>query len=195
MSGKRNLGAENVLYPSLTVIVGAVVNGRPNFMAVAHVGIMNHDTPQYISVGVNKGHHTGPGIHEHREFSVNIPGEGLLVETDYVGLVSGRNTDKSGVFELYRGELEHAPLIAACPVAMECRLRQVVDFPKHDVFIGEIVATHADPAVLAENGKVDIARVRPLLFDFSSVAYWSLGQRLAGAWDAGKAMKRAAREG
>lgn len=195
MSEKKNLGAENVLYPSLTVIVGAVSGGRPNFMAVAHVGIMNHDTPQYISVGINKGHFTTPGIHEHREFSVNIPGEDLLVKTDYVGLVSGRNTDKSGLFTLYRGQLEHAPLIAECPVSMECRLHRVVDFPKHDVFIGEIVATHADPAVLGDTGKVDIAKVRPLLFDFSSVAYWSLGSRLAGAWDAGKALKRAGREG
>ena len=32
----------NALYPSLTTIVGAKVDGRPNFLAVAHVGIMNH---------------------------------------------------------------------------------------------------------------------------------------------------------
>ncbi|MBA4358793.1 MAG: flavin reductase family protein, partial [Desulfovibrio sp.] len=117
---KRNLGPVNALYPSLTTIVGAVVQGRPNFLAVAHVGIMNHGQPQYLSFGINKTHHTGQGILEHREFSVCIPGEGLVVETDYVGLVTGKNTDKSQVFELFRGELEHAPLIQGCPVCMEC---------------------------------------------------------------------------
>lgn len=190
---KKNLGPVNALYPSLTTIVGAVVEGRPNFLAVAHVGIMNHGQPQYLSFGINKAHHTGQGIHEHREFSVCIPGENLVVQTDYVGLVSGKNTDKSTVFELFHGELAHAPLIKDCPVCMECRLAQVVNFEAHEVFIGEIVATHADEAVLTGAGKIDIARVRPLLFDMSSVKYWSLGAEVAACWNVGKGLKRAAR--
>jgi flavin reductase (DIM6/NTAB) family NADH-FMN oxidoreductase RutF len=187
---KRNLGPVNALYPSLTSIVGAVVDGRPNFLAVAHVGIMNHGTPQYLSFGIHKAHHTNRGILEHREFSVNIPSEGQVVETDYVGLVSGRNTDKSAVFELFRGELEHAPLIASCPVCMECRLDRVIDFASHDVFVGEVVRTHADEAVLSPEGKIDISKVKPLLFDMASVRYWSLGPELAQCWDVGKKMKR-----
>lgn len=190
---KRNLGPVNALYPSLTTIIGAVVDGRPNFLAVAHVGIMNHGQPQYLSFGINKAHHTGPGIHEHREFSVCIPGKDLAVQTDYVGLVSGKNTDKSTVFELFQGELAHAPLIKGCPVCMECRLAQVVDFEAHEVFIGEIVATHADEGVLTEAGKIDIARVRPLLFDMASVKYWSLGAEVAACWSVGKELKRAVR--
>lgn len=187
---KRNLGPVNALYPSLTTIVGTVVDGRPNFLAVAHVGNMNHSQPQYLSFGINKKHHSGKGILEHREFSVCIPGEGLVVETDYVGLVSGRNTDKSQVFELFTGELAHAPLIKGCPVCMECRLERVVDFETHAVFIGEIVATHADEAVLREDGVIDIARVRPLLFDMASLKYWSLGAEVAPCWSVGKELKR-----
>lgn len=190
---KRNLGPVNALYPSLTTIIGAVVEGRPNFLAVAHVGIMNHGQPQYLSFGINKAHHTNQGIHEHREFSVCIPGENLVAQTDYVGLVSGKNTDKSKVFELFQGELAHAPLIKGCPVCMECRLAQVVDFEAHEVFIGEIVATHADEGVLTEAGKIDIARVRPLLFDMASVKYWSLGAEVAACWSVGKELKRAVR--
>jgi flavin reductase (DIM6/NTAB) family NADH-FMN oxidoreductase RutF len=178
------------LYPSLTTIVGTIVEGKPNFLAVAHVGIMNHGQPQYLSFGINKAHYTNKGIREHEEFSVCIPGENLVVETDYVGLVSGKNTDKSGVFELFRGELQHAPLIQGCPVCMECRLSRVVDFETHDVFIGEIVATHADENVLAESGKIDIARVRPLLFDMASIKYWSLGAEVAPCWNVGKQLKK-----
>jgi flavin reductase (DIM6/NTAB) family NADH-FMN oxidoreductase RutF len=112
------------------------------------------------------------------------------VETDYVGIVSGKNTDKSRVFELFRGELQHAPLIQGCPVCMECRLASVVDFETHDVFIGEIIATHADENVLAESGKIDIARVRPLLFDMASIKYWSLGAEVAPCWNVGKQLKK-----
>lgn len=190
---KRNLGPVNALYPSLTTIVGAVVEGRPNFLAVAHVGIMNHGQPQYLTVGLNRHHHTPKGILEHREFSICIPGQDLVVETDYVGLVSGRNTDKSGVFELFQGQLAHAPLIQGCPVCLEMRLDRVLDFGTHDVFVGEIVATHADEAVLTDEGKIDIAKVRPLLFDMSSVKYWSLGPEVAPCWNVGKELKRGRR--
>jgi flavin reductase (DIM6/NTAB) family NADH-FMN oxidoreductase RutF len=186
---KRNLGPVNALYPSLTTIVGAVVDGKPNFLAVAHVGIMNHGQPQYLSFGLNKAHHTNQGIVEHREFSVCIPGEDLVVETDYVGLVSGRNTDKSQVFELFQGQLAFAPLIQGCPLCMECRLARVVDFETHDVFIGEIVATHAEESALGTDGKIDIARVKPLLFDMASIKYWSLGVEVAPCWNVGKELK------
>ncbi|MBU1230073.1 MAG: flavin reductase family protein [Proteobacteria bacterium] len=186
---KRNLGAVNALYPSLTTIVGAVVDGRPNFLAIAHVGIMNHGQPQYLSFGINKTHHTNQGILEHREFSVCIPGQELVAETDYVGLVTGKNTDKSRVFELFWGELAHAPLIQGCPVCMECRLERVLDFATHDVFVGEIVATHAEENVLRADGKIDIGRVRPLLFDMASIRYWSLGAEVAPCWSVGKRLK------
>lgn len=187
---KRNLGPANALYPSLTTIVGCVVDGKPNFLAVAHVGIMNHGQPQYLSVGINKKHHSPKGIFEHKQFSICVPSQDMLVETDYVGLVSGRNTDKSQIFELFQGELEHAPLIKSCPVCMECRLHSVVDFEAHHVFIGEIVATHVEESALTPDGKVDIAKVKPLLFDMASVKYWSLGQQLGDCWGAGKELKR-----
>jgi len=187
---KKNLGPVNAMYPSLTTIVGVVVNGKANFSAIAHVGIMNHGQPQYISVGINKLHYSNAGILEHREFSVCVPSEDMVAETDYVGLVSGKNTDKSTVFELFEGELKHAPLIKRCPVCMECRLDRVLDFEAHQVFIGEIVATHVDEDILREDGNIDLAEVHPMLFDMASASYWSLGSPLASCWSVGKGMKR-----
>ncbi len=185
----KQLGPVNAMYPSLTTIVGATVEGKANFLAVAHVGIMNHGTPQYISIGLAKFHYTNKGIHENKTFSVNVPSRDLVVETDYVGLVTGKKTDKSGLFELFYGETETAPMIKSCPVVMECRLHSVVDFPTHDVFVGEIVETWADETVLAGE-KLDVAKIDPLLFDMSSVKYWSLGEEIAGCWNVGKKLKR-----
>ncbi len=59
----------------------------------------------------------------------------------------------------------------------------------HDLFIGEIVSTYADDAVLTD-GKVDLAKVKPLLFDRSSMMYWSLGQAVGKCWSEGKKYKR-----
>jgi flavin reductase (DIM6/NTAB) family NADH-FMN oxidoreductase RutF len=163
---KKTLDGINLLYPTPTTIVGAIVEGKPNFITIAHIGIVRHAKPFLISLSMGKPHYTNAGIKANKAFSVNIPSEDLVVATDYVGLVSGKKTDKSDVFEIFYGNLQRAPMIEECPINMECRLYDVYDTPTHDLFIGEIVETYADAAVL-NNGKVDLARVRPLLFDMS----------------------------
>jgi flavin reductase (DIM6/NTAB) family NADH-FMN oxidoreductase RutF len=185
--GKVDLGAELALYPSLTVLVGATVNGSPNFLTIAHVGICDL---QRISLGLSKTHYTNAGIREHGCFSVNIPSQELVEKTDFCGIASGRKVDKAGLFEVFHGKLDRAPMIAECPVCLECRLERVVDFPRHDLFVGEIVGTYADAAVLTD-GRIDLAKVRPLLFDMPSRGYWALGERLADAWEIGKALRPA----
>ncbi len=55
--------------------------------------------------------------------------------------------------------------------------------------IGEIVETYVDESVLTD-GKVDISKVKPLLFDMSSVKYWSVGNVIADCWSIGKQLKK-----
>jgi flavin reductase (DIM6/NTAB) family NADH-FMN oxidoreductase RutF len=186
---KIKLGGMNVLYPTPTVLVGAIVNGKPNFLTIAHIGIVNHAKPFLISMSLGKVHYTNAGIKENEAFSVNLPSENLVVKTDYVGMVSGKKTDKTGVFEIFYGELAKAPMIEDCSLNMECKLYDVYDTPTHDLFIGEIVETYAEESILTD-GKVDIAKVKPLLFDMSSIKYWSLGEPLASCWNVGKQMKK-----
>lgn len=186
---KNKLGGINVLYPTPTVLVGAMVDGKPNYITIAHIGIVNHARPYLISLSMAKAHYSNAGIKENKAFSVNIPSENLVVETDYVGLVSGKKTDKSDLFEIFYGEVENAPMIKECAINMECRLYDTYDTPTHDLFIGEIVETYADESVLTD-GKVDLAKLKPLLFDMSSVKYWSVGVALAGCWSIGKQLKR-----
>ena len=185
---KKKLAGINVLYPTPTTIVGAIVNEKPNFITIAHIGIVNHAKPYLISLSLAKPHYSNIGIKENKAFSVNIPSENLVVETDYVGMVSGKKTDKAKVFEIFYGNLPKAPMITACPINMECKLFDIYDSPTHDLFIGEIVETYADETVL-KDGKVDLSKVKPLLFDMSSIQYWSIGNPLANCWNVGKKMK------
>ena len=186
---KIKLGGMNVLYPTPTVLVGAIVDSKPNFITIAHIGIVNHAQPFLISMSLGKVHYTNAGIIENKAFSVNLPSEKMVVKTDYVGMVSGKKTDKSSVFDIFYGELSHAPMIEECSLNMECKLYDIYDTPTHDLFIGEIVETYAEESVLTE-GKVDIAQVKPLLFDMSSLKYWALGEPIAGCWNVGKQMKK-----
>ena len=186
------IGAVNALYPMPTTLVGATVNGKPNFLAVAHVGIFNHGTPQYLSIGLNKSHYTNGGIRQNRTFSICLPSEALIVETDYCGIMTGKKTDKAALFDLFYGELKTAPMIARCPVNMELRLHDILDYTTHDIFVGELVQTYADESMMVD-GNLDIARLQPLLFDMTSKRYWSLGRPLGRCWNVGKSLKGSAK--
>jgi len=168
-----------------TTIVGALVDGKPNFMTVAHVGILNNAPPQYLTASLKKFRHTALGIHQNGTFSICLPSRELVAATDYVGVVSGTTVDKSAVFDVFFGRLGSAPMIRECPVNMELRLHQVIDLPAHEVFVGELIATHADAAVL-DKGKIDLEKVRPILFDYASGWYFSLGTPVAPCWRTGR---------
>ena len=186
---KQEMGPLLALYPMPVTLVGSMVSGKPNYCPIAHVGIMNFGKPQYISVGLHRSHHTNIGIRENQEFSVNLPSSDLVVATDHLGLVSGGKEDKSAVFRTHFGTLKNAPLIEECPVNMECRLHQTLEIGSHEIFVGEVVQTHADPSVLSD-GAIDIKRLDPLLFDMGSKGYWTVGDNVGRAWNIGKGFRR-----
>ena len=183
---KIQIGAVNCLYPMPTTLIGAIVRGKPNYTTIAHVGIMDHES---ISLSMAKIHHTNDGIKEHETFSVNIPSTDMVEKTDYCGLVSGKQTDKSSLFKTFYGELKTAPMIEECPINMECKLMRTVDFPRHDIFIGKINATYCANAIL-KGGNVEISKADPLLFVMNDRSYWRLGKKFAAAWQIGKKLKQ-----
>ncbi len=187
--GKINLGPNAYIYPMPVTLVGAMVAERANFLAVAWVMRVSMKPP-LLAVALNKAHFTPQGIRQHRTFSVNFPGADLMDKADYCGLVSGRKVDKSGLFRVFFGELETAPLIAECPLGLECRLYQVVELPANDLFIGEIVAAYADEDCLTD-GQPDIAKLNPLVLTMPDNNYWTVGGHAGRAWEAGKKLKEA----
>ncbi len=130
-------------------------------------------------------HYTPKGIAETETFSVNIPSSELLEKTDYCGLVSGKNVDKSNVFDVFYGSLKTAPMIRECPVTLECRLVQIVSLPSHSLCIGEIAGVYADDTVI-DDGKPDFPKIDPLFLTMPDNRYWTLGTYAGDAWSAGK---------
>ena len=184
----QELGKVCALYPMPVVIVGANDGDRVDYTTVAHVGILNFGQPQYISVGLSKSHHINSCIRKAKSFSVCLPSEEMVVETDYCGIASGHKTDKSKVFKAFYSEKPNAPMVTGCKVCMDCRLHDTLDYNSHEIFVGEILATHADEKVLTD-GRIDLAKLRPMLFEMGSKQYWSVGQPIAKCWDVGKRFK------
>jgi len=178
---KKNLGPVNALYPMPVVLVGTEVAGKINYINIAHVGIIDMTT---ISISMGKVHHSNKGIKENKTLSINFPSEDMVVEADYVGVVSGAKVDKSKVFESYYGELKGAPMIKNAPLSMECEVIDILDVPNHDVFLVRPINTYCDEVVLAD-GKIDMAKVQPMFFDMPQRKYWKLGEAFANCWSIG----------
>ncbi len=185
--GKTRIDNNAFVYPMPTTVVGAMVDGKPNYLAVAWVCRVNLNPPM-IGVALNKRHHTNKGIRAHKEFSVNIPGVDLVKPVDYVGLVSGDKVDKSKVFESFKGQLENAPMIRDCPLSMECKVVNAVDLPADEFFIGEIVGVYTEERYLTD-GKPDVRKMNPFILTTPDNQYWSLGDVIGKAWGIGKEFK------
>ena len=178
----------NVYIPMPVSLVGSIVNDRPNFMAVGWVTRVNRNPP-YLGVGINKTHYTHTGIRENGAFSVNFPSAGLVTETDYCGVVSGRNTDKSTLFDLFYGEIKTAPMIKKCPLCLECRLVSIHEMPTNTLFIGEIVAAYTEEKYLT-NGEPDIKKMNLMILTMPDNNYWSIGEHVGDAWKIGNSLKQ-----
>lgn len=172
---KKNIGSVNALYPMPVVLVGTVVDGKPNYITIAHVGIMDMDT---ISISTHKSHYSNKGIKEHKTLSINFPTEDMVVETDYVGIFSGSKVDKSLVFESFYGELNTAPMIKNAPLSMECEVVDIFDTPAYDVFLVKSKNTYCNDEVLTE-GAIDFSKIKPMMFDMPTRRYWKLGEAFA----------------
>ena len=185
---KLKLGPKNSLYPMPTVLVGAVVNGKPNYLAIAWCGIMG-GSPPLISVALRRTRYTSLGIKENRAFSVNIPSSGMVKAVDYVGINSGHKVDKSEVFKTFYGELDKAPMIEECRLNMECKLAEVLDFGhSHEIFVGEIVEVYVDEDCV-ENGVPNIQKLDPIIYSTGDSNYWRVGELIAQAFSIGKEYK------
>jgi flavin reductase (DIM6/NTAB) family NADH-FMN oxidoreductase RutF len=185
--GKVKIDVNACPYPMPMTLVGAVVENRPNFLAAAWVVRVNFQPPM-IGVALGKRHHTNAGIHDHKAFSVNIPGRDLMEKTDYCGIVTGKTADKSRLFDIFYGDLPQAPMIRECPLCFECRLVQEVDLPVDTFFIGEIVSVYAEEAALT-NGQPDIKKMNPFTLTMPDNSYWGVGEKVGQAWSAGKNLK------
>ncbi len=186
MSSRIDIGPQGFLYPMPVTLVGADLPGGANFMAVAWISRVESNPP-LLATGLNKSHATNAGIREHGEFSVNIPGVDMVAVTDWCGMNStGRGADKSTLFEVVRGSLEHAPMIAECPLCLECRVMQVVDLGSHELFVAEVVATWTEERFLDDHGRPDITKVRPFTLTMPDNRYWAVGEQVGKAWATGR---------
>ncbi len=185
---KVDIGTNTFVFPMPVTLLGSQVNAKPNFMALGWLTRVNANPPM-IGVGVGRHHYTIKGIEEAKTFSINFPSADMMEVTDYCGILSGEKVDKGGLFDVFYGKLKTAPMIEECPLCMECKLIQTIEFPTNTFFIGEILGAYANEGCLTE-GRPDIKKMDPLLLTMPDNRYWKVGDYAGKAWGSGKDYKK-----
>ncbi len=188
---KQSLGAKTQLFPTPVLMVGTYDRkGKANLMNAAWGGICCSQPP-CIAVSLRRATYSHGCIVERKAFTAGIACEGLMAQADYVGIASGRDADKFAVAGLthVRSELVDAPYAEEFPVVLECRLLHVIEIGLHTQFIGEIMDVKADAEVFGEDGRLDILKIRPLIYDTARRGYHGVGPRLGDAFSVGKTLQ------
>ena len=185
---KKSFGPKTLIYPAPVWVVGTYdKNEKPNVMTIAWGGICC-SMPPCVAVSLRKATYSHGNIMERKAFTLNVPSETYAEETDYFGMVSGRDVDKFAATGLtpVKSSFVDAPCLKEFPLILECKVTNIVEIGLHTQFIGEIINVQADESVLNEKGFPDIEKVRPILFSPEMRTYHGVGSYLGQAFSIGK---------
>ena len=183
VEGRKNFGSSHALVttPQPCVMIATWdKDHNPDVMMAAWAGQLDYTK---IVISLSK-HKTTDNLAETGAFTVSFADERTVAQSDYFGLVSGNDVpdkvSKVG-FTVTPSPNVDAPIINEYPLTLECK---VVSF-EDGMLIGEVVNQSADESILTD-GKVDLAKLKPIVFDAAGMCYRALGDSVGQAWGAGK---------
>jgi flavin reductase (DIM6/NTAB) family NADH-FMN oxidoreductase RutF len=178
----KNLGPVTALYPTPVTVIGMIDEyEKANWINIAHVGVLGENC---LMISVHKSHFSNEIIKDKNYVSVNMITENILEAADFVGIVSGKNTDKSNVFD-YTVGIKNVPMINQSPVIMECEVIDNYETKEHNQYILKIKHTHIKAEVLDEKGNINYDIFKPILFEMPTKSYYKLGDKVGKCWDIG----------
>ena len=188
---KKDLGVVPAVYPMPVLMVAAYdKNEKVNVMNVAWGQICDMDK---IILFIGEGKRTWLNIQESKAFTVALADEAHMDVADFFGIASGKKIDdkfeRTG-YHAVKSDKVHAPVIEEFPVVMECELLEFLESEHVSGIVGRIVNVKAEESVLADDGKVDAAKLHALMFDQFRNGYYATGERVGTAWNAGAALMK-----
>jgi len=176
---KKSFKAGTMIYPLPAVLVSCGATPEEyNLLTVAWTGTICSD-PAMCYVSIRPERHSYDIIKRTGEFVINLTTEELARAADWCGVRSGRDYDKFAEMGLTpeKAEKVAAPVVGESPVAIECRVRQIIPLGSHDMFVAEVVNVLVDERIIDDaTGKFELERAG--LLAYSHGEYFSLGKAL-----------------
>ena len=186
----KSFGSKAWVLPQPVLIIGTYdMEGKANAMNAAWGGQWDmHEI--MISMG---SHQTTDNLAVNGEFTVAFATAETLVASDYVGIVSGKNTpdkmQKTG-WKAEKATNVNAPVFDVFPMTMECRITRKIDESETGYYlVAEIVNILCKEEYLSADGKPDVEKMNLITFDPVHNGYIQLGKTVGAAFSDGKKQK------
>jgi flavin reductase (DIM6/NTAB) family NADH-FMN oxidoreductase RutF len=139
------------------------IDGKNNALAVAYCCNCSYDPPM-VMVGIVPSRYSYDMVKKTGVFVVNIVTEEQKEMFNYLGNHSGRDEDKFSKLNINveEGVMVNAPLLADCPVNIECKVVDSISTGSHEMFVGKIEYVHTDRKIVNEEGNIDFSKIQML---------------------------------
>ena len=186
VANRTQMGPNIFITPQPALMIGTYdENGNPDVMMAAWGGQCDGNQVCFRL----SPHRTTTNIRQTKEFTLSFATQRDIAQSDYFGIVSANDVpDKiaRAGFTVTKSANINAPIINEYPLTLECKVVELMERPEGGCFvIGEIVNTIADPSILTD-GKIDLDKLQPVVFDAATVSYRAVGEQVGKAWDSGK---------
>ncbi len=188
---KKSFGAQTMVFPNPVWCIGSYdADDRPNLMTVAWGGICCSKPPA-VTISLRKATYTFGNLMARKAYTVNVPSIKHVTEADYVGIASGKKTDKFKTTGLtpVRSEFVDAPYVAEFPMVLECKLIHTFEIGLHTQFIGEIVDVKVEQDALDDAGQPDMTKIAPIVYGSQVQSYHRVAGEIGRAFSIGKALR------
>lgn len=184
---RKDFGSRPLSYPQPVYMIATYnEDGTPDIMNAAWGGIYDAHEMYFC---LTPTHKTCENFLRTGAFTVSVADADHVVACDYLGIVSANKepnkVEKSG-FTVTKSEKVNAPIINELAVCIECTLKEYD--PEKRICIGTIVNVSVDEAAITD-GEVDVAKVKPIVFDPFNDEYFVLGEQVGDAFSSGNALK------
>lgn len=192
VEGRKNFGTKRpVIIPLPCFMIGTYdENGVPNILMDSYCCQLDYNKVILIL----NPHKTTDNIILKKAFTISYADANTVAESDYFGIVSGKKINdkvaKAG-FTVTHSPNVDAPIINEYPVTLECKVVKIVNMDEegNTYVIGKIVNMSADEKVLDDNGKIDLGKLKPIIYDPSNNTYRLVGEIVGTAFQSGKVIK------
>ena len=186
VANRTQMGPNIFITPQPALMIGTYdENGNPDVMMAAWGGQCDGNQVCFRL----SPHRTTTNIRQTKEFTLSFATQRDIAQSDYFGIVSANDVpDKiaRAGFTVTKSANIYAPIINEYPLTLECKVVELMERPEGGCFvIGEIVNTVADPSILTD-GKIDLDKLQPVVFDAATVSYRAVGEQVGKAWGSGK---------
>ena len=191
---KKELKLHAVVSPTETVVVSAYdEEGKPQACTLAFYMVSSH-VPPCVTVAINatQKRKTLKAMLSSGAFALGFPSIDQAREADYLGVESGYDADKLANIGYTTADAKtvDAPLVNEFKLSLECEIVHTVTVGSHTQVTGEVKRIIADESILNDRGKVELEKLKPLIYDEEQFRYLSVGDKVSDAFKPGAELKK-----